>query len=139
MLLMCDDRDAWDVLAEGDAARSGTAAGSSSPVGTVVEVGIPTLFTATLEVELGEDSFAVFHACHAMMVREVIEQLAVRIPQRYLSEVVVRRGVDLDHPVARRLVPSPALELLASLEDFNALGGPLAGGGVFNVMEWRGC
>lgn len=93
------------------------------------------LHTATLRLANEDEERMTFHAAHASSRTDLLESLQGRIATRHLGRLEIVEGIDPDHPVVRRLVPSGALARLAEHGDVCPTSRPLGGGGVLHIIE----
>ncbi len=100
--------------------------------------GASQLYTATMQLTFEGYSISMFHACWVSSRDEAIERVSVRIASHLLAEVEVHRGIVLDHPVVRRLVPSGVARRLAEDGDCCRRWRPLQQGGDLHIQERAG-
>jgi hypothetical protein len=110
----------------------------ASPLSSSDRSGVGTLYTATLHLAFEDYSISMFHACRAVSRSEVMDRVGVRIGSHLLAQVEIREGIDLDHPVVARLVPSEIARRLADYGDCNRSCGPLQLGGDLHIQERSG-
>ena len=110
----------------------------SSPVATVGGSGASQLYTATMQLTFEGYGISMFHACWASSRDEATKRVSVRIASHLLAEVEVHRGIVLDHPVVRRLVPSGLARRLAEDGDCCPRWRPLQQGGDLHIQERAG-
>ena len=80
----------------------------------------------------------IFHACHATSRSEVVARVAQRMPAKHLGLVEVVDGIDVDHPIVRRIVPEALRERLAEIGDCCPNWRSLETGGDIHIVERRG-
>lgn len=97
-----------------------------------------SLYTATLHLTFEDYSISMFHACRAKSRSEVMDRIRIRVAPRLLADVVIREGIDPDHPVVARLLPSEIARRLADYGDCNRSHGPLRQGGDLHIQERSG-
>lgn len=100
--------------------------------------GAGSLYTATLHVTFEDYGVRMFHACRAATRGEVMDRIGIRVASHLLAHVEIREGIDIDHPVVARLVPSEIARRLADYGDCNRSHGPLRQGGDLHIQERSG-
>lgn len=97
-----------------------------------------SLYTATLHLPFDDYSISMFHACRAASRSEVMARVAIRMASHLLAYVIIREGIDLDHPVVARLVPREIARRLAEFGDCSRSHGPLKQGRDLHIQERSG-
>ncbi|WP_294301260.1 hypothetical protein [uncultured Sphingomonas sp.] len=112
--------------------------GRALPIGAAQRSAPTRLFTATCRID-GEDyEIEIFHACHATSRSEVLGRVSQRIPAKHLGLVEVVDGIDVDHPIVRRIVPEALRDRLAEIGDCCPNWRSLETGGDIHIVERRG-
>ncbi|KAA9019613.1 hypothetical protein [Sphingobium limneticum] len=100
--------------------------------------GANRLYTATLHLLFEGYSITMFHACRASSRVEARERVSSRVASHLMADVEIHHGIDLGHPVVRRLVPSEIAHRLFVHGDCSLQWRPLQHGGELHIQERAG-